>query len=402
MDTLRAFNDKVNERIFSGSIVEINTKIIEVKDSGYNVYLAHSHMHLTALVGKIRMDLVEAVFTDLPKSRFNNNITVFNYEELEGEEFVGKKPYILFLEAAPFGFVSEGYQHAIYKHKLNLERQFSDVVVDIDFYDGLVLKNLNEGFELDVKSVYIDRKPLASIVVLSGLGNDVVLSRMLEGLVNHTRELHESLEFIVVLNGCPDYSSVYASSQLRGLNFKIINLNENMGIAGGFNAGIDAADTEFVFMLQDDIKINDDQFIARYLKLMKGDNQIGLIGGYSGARLHLNPDYPEVNNTKCFDVEPVRVKEGESVEVDEVLCHAMCYRKSVNARFDLLFNPNGLEDIDFSFNVRQKGYKVLLSPIKMDNLRSDGVTRKFINPLITRKFHYNYFYKKHSNLLKLK
>lgn len=402
MDTLRQFNDKVNARIFSGAIQSIDKKIKTLKEEGYDVYLAHGHMHLTAMINKIDLNVIKGVLTDLPRDRFNLNIPVYTYKEFYEKHSRINKSYVLFLEAAPFGFSSPGYEHAVLKHKKTLEDKFDNIVVDIDFYDDLVLEKLEAGFEQDVEDVYLSKKPRASVVVLSGLGNDVVLSRMLEGLVNHTREIHDTLEFIVVLNGCPDYSSVYASSQLNGLNFKIVNLKENMGIAGGFNAGIEASGTDFVFMLQDDIKINDDKFISRYLDILEKNSDVGLIGGYSGAKLFLNPGYPNVNNTKCFDVESVSPKEEECVEVDEVLCHAMCYRKSVGAKFDLLFNPNGLEDIDFSFNVRQKGFKVLLSPIKMENLRSDGVTRKFINPLITRKFHYNYFYRKHRNLLKLK
>ncbi len=393
MSTLTELNKRVNELVCKSTISDIELELKRL--NGIKVYIANINQHLSTIINYIDKSLYYGVLTEQPSVFNNDNVHCFEdeFESLD-EPF-----YVLFLEAFPFGYISEGYKHRAYDRMCYLTEKYSSVKVDIDFFDTLVCKKLESSYPDILRDIYHSRNKI-TFLILSGLGNDKILSKTIENLVNISEKLEQAIEFIVVLNGCPDMSTVFSVAQLQGKNFKIINMAENQGISGGFQAGLNAVDTEFVFFFQDDIYVNDHLFVEHYLNIME-DESVGLIGGYSGSHLYKDSHFLNENNSRCFTSKNIDVNIGDVVEVDCVLCHLMCYRKSVGASFDMNYNPNGIEDIDFSLNVRQKNHKVMLSPVKMENLREEGVTRKYINPLITRKYHYKYFYSKHYNLLRV-
>ncbi len=394
MSTLIDLNVKVNDLICKSTVGDVNGKLKEIRKKYDKVFVANINQHLSTLINYIDKSLFDGVITE--------QVHAFkNFDAYSYDEFINKglsdSVYVLFLEAYPFGYKSNGYEHKAYSMKKEIELN-KNVTVDIGYFDDLVCDLLMKEYPNVLNDVYKNEDKI-SFVILSGLGNDKVLSKMIENLVFVTKDIQDKAEYIIVLNGCPDMSSLFSVAQLSGLNFKIINMNDNQGIAGGFQAGIDASTSEYIFFFQDDIKINDTAFINKYLTIME-DSTVGLIGGYVGSNIYKEPCYPSENNSRSFYSKSLNVDVGNEQEVDCVLCHVMCYRKSVGAEFDMNYNPNGIEDIDFSFNVRQKGFKVIFSPILMDNIRSEGVTRKFVNPLITRKYHYNYFFNKHKNLIR--
>lgn len=400
----------------------LNKKIVEKKflkrilsrfDKNQKIVLASSNQVRDLLFKKIKEEGYDVIGCLVPDSfaHKEDRITLKSLSLLVESQV--EPVLILFVDVAPFFvnnnneyFGGSAFSHFVHEVENEVENTALDVKIDYHAFSSEFSKELASYFPQIVRDTYPQVKH--SLVILSGLNNRETFENMLSSLIDSIDDFSD-LEFIVVANGSTDGTS---ESALRIVGarapVKVILLPENQGIAGGFNEGLNAAKGDYITFLQDDILIKEKNVHLKNSKFLEMHAHVGLIGGYSGAVCFKNPSYDlDTWGERPYCMVSARKIYGDNinynesaVEVDAVTCHVMTYRKSVGASFDMLFNPNGLEDLDFSFDVKRKGFRVFLRKVEILNKREEGATRKArSNPLISRVFHFRYFYQKNSELM---
>ncbi|MBP5745469.1 MAG: glycosyltransferase family 2 protein [Lachnospiraceae bacterium] len=81
------------------------------------------------------------------------------------------------------------------------------------------------------------------------------------------------LKVIVIDNGSDDGSAELVKERKTHLDLRLIELDKNTGFAYAVNRGIEAADTEFVLLLNNDITIDKD-FVLNLEKVIESDERI--------------------------------------------------------------------------------------------------------------------------------
>ncbi|MFA6990180.1 MAG: glycosyltransferase [Candidatus Gastranaerophilaceae bacterium] len=250
-----------------------------------------------------------------------------------------------------------------------------------------------------------NRKYKISFVILSGLNNSKSLEIMLESFKKYTPP-DKDIEVIVVVNGSSD-ESIFIPGKILGTKYrlKVINLPQNLGIAGGFNEGIDVADGEYICILQDDITFSMQNWARELAYYLDKYNDIGLVGGYAAIYLYKKnidhfleaPLYAYGGNCEFWAFMKTNL-----VEAHVSLCMAMMFRKGI-CKFDENFLSNGIEDQAFCFDIRKKGYNVYTTDVGIHhNHGLESTTRRpkkvnvekifnndFINKEIKKFIHQN-------------
>jgi len=124
----------------------------------------------------------------------------------------------------------------------------------------------------------------------------------------------------------------------------------NAGVARSWNMGAMMAEGEFLCFLNDDVAIKHDS-IAILRDALTARDDIGQVG-------------PE--GALWTDLEPGRyVGQEDMEEADAISGYAFMVKRPVFDQaggFDVTYTPAGVEEIDFSFSVREAGYKCLVVP----------------------------------------
>ena len=116
--------------------------------------------------------------------------------------------------------------------------------------------------------------PKVSIIILSWNRKDV-----LRACVNSVLEIdYTNYKIIVVDNASTDRSA--HELPLSFPSVKFIRNKENLGYAGGNNAGIRYAvkkGTDYILLLNDDVIVDSD-FLTELVKVAESDSRIGMVG----------------------------------------------------------------------------------------------------------------------------
>jgi FkbM family methyltransferase len=176
-----------------------------------------------------------------------------------------------------------------------------------------------------------------SIVIPTYNHCDDLLKPCLESIQQYTHM--QDVEVIVVANGCKDNTQEYVAS--LGHPFKLIWEPDAIGYTRATNLGIQAAQGEYVVLLNNDTQLlpQDLNTWLRMLEAPFADPQVGLTGP-----LQLFDNYANHAVLIFFCVMiPKRV-------FDQV------------GLLDEIFSPGGGEDIDFTVRALEAGYKHVMVP----------------------------------------
>jgi hypothetical protein len=202
---------------------------------------------------------------------------------------------------------------------------------------------------------------LISVIVLNYNGRGF-LNGCLTSLASQT---YSDFEVIVVDNGSRDGSPEYIEENYPWV--RLAKNNENLGFAGGTNAGIRAAKGEFILTLNNDSRA-DSRFIEELIKPM-ADPEVGVC-----AAKMLFPDGRINSAGICISrsgaawdrgmFEPDRGQYEFMEEVFGACAGAALYRREMLDEIGL-FDEDFflyLEDVDLAFRARLAGWKCLYVP----------------------------------------
>ena len=176
----------------------------------------------------------------------------------------------------------------------------------------------------------------------------------------------ENMEVIVVDNGSTDGSQEYLSTYP---GVRTIALDKNYGFCGAVNAGIRAAEGEYVILLNNDTEV-DKKFTKELLNAIKEDEKIfscssKMIQFHDRTRMDDAGDYYCALGWAFGRGKNGRIEHyDEPVEIFAACAGAAIYRKKM---FESLgyFDENHfayLEDIDVGYRARIHGYKNVYAP----------------------------------------
>lgn len=210
-----------------------------------------------------------------------------------------------------------------------------------------------------------NNNPKVSIIVLNWNGKKY-LKDCLTSLENQT--FYSNFETILADNGSKDDSVKFVRKNFPRI--KIVENKKNLGFAEGNNRGIKSAKGEYVFILNNDTKL-DKNCLERLVEATERDNQIGMS---TPKILFLkNPQLINSVGTKIYFDGMSRARgemeidKGQYNQVEEILLPSGCaglYRKKMLDEIGL-FDENFFaycEDTDLGLRGRLAGWKAILVP----------------------------------------
>ena len=182
-------------------------------------------------------------------------------------------------------------------------------------------------------------------------------------------QLSDADELILVDNGSTDGAPQQLAAERPQI--RLIRNHKNLGVAGGFNQGVEAANGDIIILVNQDVSLYA-QCIDSLLRQFSNNSRVGVLG----CKL-LCPDRQTLQHVGAFirlpSGDPVQIGRWQKetgqyrqpVKVDYVTAAVAAFPKNVwNAvgGFDERFYPAYYEDADFCFRVRRAGYDVLCVP----------------------------------------
>ncbi|MCK5615118.1 glycosyltransferase [Candidatus Pacearchaeota archaeon] len=157
-------------------------------------------------------------------------------------------------------------------------------------------------------------------------------------------------DLVLVDNGSTDKTIEYLKTVLDGNRDIVISNATNRGFSGGNNQGLKVAESEYILMLNNDCRIEKDNWLDILFYESEGKN-IGLVGALCHKAA---PDYAR----KMFD----HIGAGrESDKWSYIEGWCIFGKRELFVKldgFDMRFNPAYGEDADLSYRVKELGLKI--------------------------------------------
>ncbi len=174
-------------------------------------------------------------------------------------------------------------------------------------------------------------------------------------------------EVVAVDNGSTDWTS-YLLHAFEG-DIRVLRNDQNLGFARACNQGVEAAQGEYVVLLNNDT-LPQPGWLAALVRLADSDPQIGVVGArllYPGTRkiqhagLEMVKGVPE-HVYRGVDADDPRVTRQRDLDMVTGAC--MLVRRELYQKLGGLDTEyvNGVEDVDLCLRVRQAGYRVVYCP----------------------------------------
>jgi len=196
-----------------------------------------------------------------------------------------------------------------------------------------------------------DEVEIDTTVIIPVAGTPKVrLERCLQSL--HEFESPSGIELIIIDNATLDETHDYLD-QLQSDGFfhcRVISNPQNVGFAKAVNQGIDEATGSYICVMHDDLELQM-PLLVRLKKLLIENEDYDAVAPVT--------DYSLDMDQAAEKGEPGRSK--ELIEIEYLDSYCMMFR-SGSTRFDETFGAAFFEDIDFSFQIRENGWKVGITP----------------------------------------
>jgi len=180
--------------------------------------------------------------------------------------------------------------------------------------------------------------PKVSIVIPTYNHCDDLLKPLCESILKYTDM--EIVEVIVVANGCSDDTEEYVKS--LGKPFRVLVNPEPLGYTKATNMGILSSRGEFVVLLNNDCILLPqikNKWIDLMLEPFDKDERVGITGPLKSFCQHTQREF------MIFFCTMIRQTLFNEVGL-----------------LDIVFNPGGAEDTDFSIRAQDLGYKIVQVP----------------------------------------
>lgn len=237
-------------------------------------------------------------------------------------------------------------------------------------------------------------------VVIPNYNGKHFLKACLDSLAVQTSK---EFQVLVVDNGSSDGSVEYMQQEYPWVN--ILALQENTGFCGGVNAGIKAADTPYVLLLNNDVEA-DPGFVSSMLKAIKSSKKIFSVSSKM-IQFHDRSKIDDAGDLYCILGWAFQRGVGHSVReyktcsrVFSACGGAAIYRRSVFEKigcFDEMHFAY-LEDIDIGYRAQIYGYKNVYCPKAVVYHVGSGTTGSKYNSFKVKLSARNSFYLNYKNM----
>ncbi len=204
-------------------------------------------------------------------------------------------------------------------------------------------------------------RPLVSIIILTYNALKYT-KKCVESIKKFTQYPHE----IIFVDNASRNDTV---NYLNGLidsndNYKLIENKENRGFAGGNNQGVEAANGEYVLLLNNDVMVSDG-WLSQLVSSLEKNEKIGMVGPVTNTI----SGWQEIKSQYKGD-DYVRFSEfirssneGKLSPRRRLAGFAVLLKRSLyqNVKgLDESFGAGNFEDDDFSLKIREKGYALMV------------------------------------------
>lgn len=237
-------------------------------------------------------------------------------------------------------------------------------------------------------------------VVIPNYNGKYFLKACLDSLAVQTSK---EFQVLVVDNGSSDGSVEYMQQEYPWVN--ILALKENTGFCGGVNAGIRAADTPYVLLLNNDVEA-DPNFVSSMLKAIKSSKKNFSVSSRM-IQFHDRSKLDDAGDLYCVLGWAFQRGVGQSIrkykrcsKVFSACGGAAIYRRSVFEKigyFDEMHFAY-LEDIDIGYRARIYGYENLYCPKAVVYHVGSGTTGSKYNEFKVKLSARNSFYLNYKNM----
>jgi GT2 family glycosyltransferase len=243
--------------------------------------------------------------------------------------------------------------------KLDLLYSYSAYINNAFKYYAVRTLNLSKKLEVRVKSGEI----IVSIIIPT-YKNRKKLFMCIESILRYNFKYN--FEIIVV----DDYDLDINKPYFIGKSIKCIKNKKNLGFIKSCNLGAENAIGKYLYFLNDDTIILNQNTIDSLVDRVESDNKIGLVG----SKVLLNHKNLQeagcltFNTGDCWQYGKNEDKDQDlynySCEVDYCSgCSLLIPKKLFDKiKFNEIYLPAYYEDVDLAFSVRSMGYKVVYEP----------------------------------------
>lgn len=223
-------------------------------------------------------------------------------------------------------------------------------------------------------------------LLLPNYNGGYMLNLFFKFLLKYTT--YDNYEFIVVDDGSSDNSLEIIKKWVNKFkNCRLIEL-EHSGIVKALNTGLDnlSKDSKYIARLDGDALISSPGWLERIIEFMEIDEKVGAVvptvfaGVYNVQAMGVNIFDVGFCPVGKLPLEKVGFRRSEAStylsvsddiykyyaksisEIDIAPGPCVVYRKIDNLSFDYRFNPIWFEDVDYSLQIRLRGYKNFYFP----------------------------------------
>lgn len=191
----------------------------------------------------------------------------------------------------------------------------------------------------------IDRGIEVSIVILVGPRKEAMLSRCVDSIIQHTKNI--GFELVIIDQNLYDWEYCVDNGLKHPYN-QVIRLDKNVGVAAGRNIGLKAARGKYTLFLDDDAYIISDTWLEQLLAYFK-DTNVGIVGqtGYFVS--------PKTGWGNFMEAPP-----GRS-DVVQGYCQLFPTQLRDKISLDTGYGMFWHEDSDWCLQIKELGYAVITS-----------------------------------------
>ena len=194
----------------------------------------------------------------------------------------------------------------------------------------------------------------------------------------------ENYQVMLVDNGSGDDSNQLLEEEFPEI--ELVNLQENLGFAGGNNVGLDYALKEgfsHILLLNNDTIVQDGDFLTKLVQLLEEEPSVGAVGPTVEQtdgiiQLSILP-YPNIGNTIVNTLGLYHPNHKKRQYVDSVAGCCVLVRREAIEQAGLLDENYFMygEETEWFYRMRKRGWKVLFIP-KKSVLHKGAATSKKI------------------------
>jgi len=218
----------------------------------------------------------------------------------------------------------------------------------------------------------------------------------LESLVQLT---NENYQVMLVDNGSVDDSSKLLSEEYPEI--QLVELQENLGFAGGNNVGLEYALKEefpYILLLNNDTMIKDGKFLSTLVQVLEEEHNVGAVGpavveSDGNIQLSILP-YPNLGNTIINSLGLYNPNHKKRQYVDSIAGCCVLLRREAIEQAGLLDENYFMygEETEWFFRMRKKGWKILYHPVKSIIHKGASSSKKIDNQKIYIECRANVIY----------